>query len=211
MAYQLPDLPYAFDALEPHIDAQTMQIHHDKHHNTYVTNANAALEKLPDDLAGLSAEELVQQLDRVPEAQRTAVRNNAGGHANHSLFWEIMTPNAKGLKEFPTLMGAIEKAFGSVDAFAEKFEAAAKGRFGSGWAWLCVKNGELMITSTANQDSPLMAQAYGGADAQPIFGVDVWEHAYYLNYQNRRPDYLKAFWNVVNWAEVEKRYNAATS
>ncbi|OHV11835.1 superoxide dismutase [Kushneria phosphatilytica] len=211
MAYQLPDLPYAFDALEPHIDAQTMQIHHDKHHNTYVTNANAALEKLPDDLAGLSAEELVQQLDRVPEAQRTAVRNNAGGHVNHSLFWEIMTPNAKGLKEFPTLMGAIEKAFGSAEAFAEKFEAAAKGRFGSGWAWLCVKDGELMIISTANQDSPLMASAYGGADAQPILGVDVWEHAYYLNYQNRRPDYLKAFWNVVNWAEVEKRYNAAMS
>lgn len=209
MAYKLPELPYAFDALEPHIDAQTMEIHHGKHHNTYVTNANAALEKIPEDLAGLEAPELLKQLDRVPEEQRTALRNNAGGHANHSLFWEILTPNAQGLKEFPTLMNDIEKTFGSVEAFAEKFETAAKGRFGSGWAWLVVKNGKLEIVSTANQDSPLASSTYGGHDATPILGVDVWEHAYYLNYQNRRPDYLKAFWNVVNWAEVEKRYNAA--
>ncbi|MFC0269439.1 superoxide dismutase [Kushneria aurantia] len=209
MAYKLPELPYAFDALEPHIDAQTMELHHGKHHNTYVNNANAALEKIPQELATLEPEDLLKQLDRVPEEQRTALRNNAGGHANHRLFWQVMTPNARGLKDFPTLMGEIESTFGSVEAFAEKFENAAKGRFGSGWAWLVVKNGKLDVVSTANQDSPVSSAAYGGCDATPILGVDVWEHAYYLNYQNRRPDYLKAFWNVVNWEEVEKRYNAA--
>ncbi|MBZ5201325.1 superoxide dismutase [Planomicrobium chinense] len=201
MAYELPELPYAYDALEPHIDKETMNIHHTKHHNTYVTNVNAALEG-HEDLASKSVEELISDLQAVPEDIRTAVRNNGGGHANHSLFWQLLTPNGTGAPS-GELAEAIDAKFGSFDEFKTKFENAGKTRFGSGWAWLVVNNGELEVTSTANQDSPLM-------DGQtPILGVDVWEHAYYLKYQNKRPDYLAAFWNVVNWEEVSKRFTAA--
>ncbi|KMY54766.1 superoxide dismutase [Bacillus sp. FJAT-27231] len=198
MAFQLPELPYAYDALEPHIDKETMNIHHTKHHNTYVTNLNKALEG-QDELANKSVEEVIANLDAVPESVRTAVRNNGGGHANHSLFWQLLSPNGGGA---PTgeLADAISSKFGSFDKFKEEFAAAAAGRFGSGWAWLVVNNGELEITSTPNQDSPIME------GKTPILGLDVWEHAYYLNYQNRRPDYVNAFWNVVNWDEVAKRY-----
>lgn len=208
MAYQLPTLPYAYDALEPHFDRQTMELHHTKHHQTYVTNANAALEKLPAELAELPVEALVQKLDSVPEAQRGVLRNNAGGHANHSLFWTVLTPSSS---KVPTgdVAKAIDAAFGSFEKFQETFETAAKSRFGSGWAWLIVKDGKVDVVSTANQDSPLMSKAFGGFDATPILGLDVWEHAYYLNYQNRRPDYIKAFWNLVNWDEVERRFHAA--
>lgn len=201
MAYKLPELPYAYDALEPHIDKETMNIHHTKHHNTYVTNLNAAVEGKAD-LESKSIEELISNLDAVPEDIRTAVRNNGGGHANHSLFWTILCPNGGGA---PTgeLADAIASKFGSFDQFKEEFANAAKTRFGSGWAWLVVNNGELEVTSTPNQDSPLME------GKTPILGLDVWEHAYYLNYQNRRPDYISAFFNVVKWDEVAKRYNAA--
>ncbi|GAA4722666.1 superoxide dismutase [Brevibacillus fulvus] len=201
MAHQLPALPYAFNALEPHIDAQTMEIHHDRHHATYVNNLNAALEGHAD-LQAKSLEELIGNLDAVPEAIRTAVRNNGGGHANHSLFWEILSPNGGGA---PTgaLADAINAAFGSFDNFKAEFAKAAAGRFGSGWAWLIVDGGKLAITSTPNQDSPLME------GKTPILGLDVWEHAYYLKYQNKRPDYISAFWNVVNWEEVSKRFEAA--
>ncbi|WP_342753278.1 superoxide dismutase SodA [Shouchella clausii] len=201
MAYKLPELPYAANALEPHIDEATMNIHHGKHHNTYVTNLNAALEGHAA-LAEKSIEELVANLDAVPENIRTAVRNNGGGHANHSLFWKLLSPNGGGA---PTgeLAEAINSKFGSFDQFKNKFADAAKGRFGSGWAWLVVNNGNLEITSTPNQDTPL------SEGKTPILGLDVWEHAYYLNYQNRRPDYIAAFWNVVNWDEVSKRYEAA--
>ncbi|MBM7604707.1 Fe-Mn family superoxide dismutase [Metabacillus crassostreae] len=200
MAYELPQLPYAYDALEPHIDKETMNIHHTKHHNTYISNVNAALEGNAD-LAAKSVEELVSNLDAVPESIRTAVRNNGGGHANHSLFWSILSPNGGGN---PTgeLGEAINSKFGSYDSFKEEFAKAATTRFGSGWAWLVVNNGELEVTSTPNQDSPLME------GKTPILGLDVWEHAYYLNYQNRRPDYIASFWNVVNWDEVSKRYSA---
>lgn len=200
MAYELPQLPYAYDALEPHIDKETMNIHHTKHHNTYISNVNAALEGNAD-LAGKSVEELVSNLDAVPESIRTAVRNNGGGHANHSLFWSILSPNGGGN---PTgeLGEAINAKFGSYDSFKEEFAKAATTRFGSGWAWLVVNNGELEVTSTPNQDSPLME------GKTPILGLDVWEHAYYLNYQNRRPDYIASFWNVVNWDEVSKRFSA---
>lgn len=201
MAYELPELPYAYDALEPHIDKETMNIHHTKHHNTYVTNVNAALEG-HDDLSSKSVEELISDLNAVPEDIRTAVRNNGGGHANHSLFWQLLTPNGTGAPS-GALAEAIESKFGSFDEFKTKFENAGKTRFGSGWAWLVLSNGELEVTSTANQDSPLMD------GKTPILGVDVWEHAYYLKYQNKRPDYLAAFWNVVNWDEVSKRYEAA--
>ncbi|ALS74199.1 MULTISPECIES: superoxide dismutase SodA [Planococcus] len=201
MAYELPELPYAYDALEPHIDKETMNIHHTKHHNTYVTNVNAALEG-HDDLSSKSIEELVSDLNAVPEDIRTAVRNNGGGHANHSLFWQLLSPNGGG-QPTGAVADAINSKFGSFDEFKEKFEAAGKTRFGSGWAWLVVSNGELEVTSTPNQDSPL------SEGKTPILGVDVWEHAYYLKYQNRRPDYLAAFWNVVNWDEVSKRYEAA--
>ncbi|MFP3321546.1 superoxide dismutase SodA [Planococcus sp. SIMBA_160] len=201
MAYELPELPYAYDALEPHIDKETMNIHHTKHHNTYVTNVNAALEG-HDDLSSKSIEELVSDLNAVPENIRTAVRNNGGGHANHSLFWQLLSPNGGG-QPTGAVADAINSKFGSFDEFKEKFEAAGKTRFGSGWAWLVVSNGELEVTSTPNQDSPL------SEGKTPILGVDVWEHAYYLKYQNRRPDYLAAFWNVVNWDEVSKRYEAA--
>lgn len=201
MAYKLPELPYAYDALEPHIDKETMNIHHTKHHNTYVTNLNAAVEGKAD-LESKSIEELISNLDAVPEDIRTAVRNNGGGHANHSLFWTILCPNGGGA---PTgeLADAIASKFGSFDQFKEEFANAAKTRFGSGWAWLVVNNEELEVTSTPNQDSPLME------GKTPILGLDVWEHAYYLNYQNRRPDYISAFFNVVKWDEVAKRYDAA--
>ncbi|MCP2013618.1 Fe-Mn family superoxide dismutase [Deinococcus sp. HSC-46F16] len=206
MAYQLPPLPYAYDALEPHIDARTMEIHHTRHHQTYIDNANKALEG--SGMADLPAEQLIAQLDRVPADKKTALRNNAGGHANHSLFWQVMTPQGQGQPQ-GELAGAIEQAFGSFDAFKQKFEDAAKTRFGSGWAWLVVQNGELAVVSTANQDNPLMGESISGASGTPILGVDVWEHAYYLNYQNKRPDYLAAFWNVVNWDEVARRYAEA--
>lgn len=206
MAYTLPPLPYAYDALEPHIDARTMEIHHTKHHQAYIDNANKALEG--SDMADLPVEELIQELDSVPADKKTALRNNAGGHANHSLFWQVMGPG-KGGQPSGELADAINSAFGSFDAFKEKFEDAAKTRFGSGWAWLVVKDGKLAVVSTANQDNPLMGEAIAGVSGTPILGVDVWEHAYYLNYQNKRPDYLKAFWNVVNWDEVSKRYASA--
>ncbi|MBD7906827.1 superoxide dismutase SodA [Sporosarcina gallistercoris] len=198
MAYKLPELPYAYDALEPHIDKETMEIHHTKHHNTYVTNVNNALEGHAD-LAAKSVEELISDLNAVPENIRTAVRNNGGGHANHSLFWTLLSPNGGGAPT-GTLAEAIDKKFGSLDNFKEEFANAAKTRFGSGWAWLVLDNGELSVMSTPNQDSPLME------GKTPLLGLDVWEHAYYLNYQNRRPDYISAFWNVVNWDEVQKHY-----
>ena len=198
MAFTLPNLPYAFDALEPHIDAQTMQIHHGKHHQAYVNNLNAAIEKAPE-LAGKSLDDLMRGINGVPEAVRTAVRNNGGGHWNHSLFWQIMGPG-KGGEPTGKLADAIKSAFGDFSKFKEQFGAAAAGRFGSGWAWLVNDGGKLSITSTPNQDNPLME----GKNA--ILGVDVWEHAYYLKYQNKRPDYVAAWWNVVNWDEVAKRF-----
>jgi len=205
MSYVLPALPYSYDALEPYFDKETMEIHYTKHHQTYVNNANAVLETLDDELKNLGPQELLKQLDKVPSDKRPAIRNNVGGHVNHSLFWTI-------LKTGTTLQGelkdAIEKEFGSVDAFKEQFEKAAATRFGSGWAWLVYQNGKLAIVSTANQDSPLMGQTYAGCEGAPVLGLDVWEHAYYLKYQNRRPDYIKAFWDVVNWDEVAKRYQA---
>ncbi|MBR3205044.1 MAG: superoxide dismutase SodA [Bacillus sp. (in: Bacteria)] len=201
MAFKLPELPYAYDALEPHIDKETMTIHHTKHHNTYVTNLNKAIEGVSA-LEDQSIEELVANLNSVPENIRTAVRNNGGGHANHSLFWTLLSPNGGGA---PTgeLADAIEKELGGFEKFKSDFAAAAAGRFGSGWAWLVVNNGKLAITSTPNQDSPLTE------GKTPILGLDVWEHAYYLNYQNRRPDYISAFWNVVNWDEVARLYSEA--
>ncbi len=201
MAYELPELPYAYDALEPHIDKETMNIHHTKHHNTYITNVNAALEG-HDDLASKSIEELISDLNAVPEDIRTAVRNNGGGHANHSLFWKLLSPSGGG-NPTGAVGEAINSKFGSFDEFKEKFAAAGKTRFGSGWAWLVLSNGELEVTSTPNQDSPLME------GKTPLLGLDVWEHAYYLKYQNKRPDYIEAFWNVVNWEEVSNRYETA--
>ncbi|WP_027460929.1 superoxide dismutase [Mn] [Deinococcus murrayi] len=206
MPYQLPDLPYPEDALEPHIDARTMNIHRTKHHQAYIDNANKALEGT--EFADMPVEELIQKLDQVPQDKKTVLRNNAGGHANHSLFWQVMTPQGQGQ---PTgeLARAIDEAFGSFEAFKQKFEDSAKARFGSGWAWLVVQDGKLAVVSTANQDNPLMGEGVAGVSGTPILGVDVWEHAYYLNYQNRRPDYLAAFWNVVNWDEVARRYAEA--
>ena len=201
MAYQLPKLPYAHNALEPHIDARTMEIHHGKHHNGYVTNLNKALEGHAD-LAAKSVEDLVTGISSVPEGIRAAVRNNGGGHANHSLFWTVMS--AGGSKLSGELADAVTSTFGGLDGFKEKFAAAGATRFGSGWAWLVVKGGKLAILSTPNQDNPLM-----DGNGTPILGVDVWEHAYYLNYQNRRPDYISAWFNVVNWDEVARRYAAA--
>jgi Fe-Mn family superoxide dismutase len=201
MAHELPPLPYPKEALEPHIDAQTMEIHHGKHHNAYVTNLNKALAG-KGDLENKSIEQLISNVNAVPEDIRAAVRNNGGGHANHSMFWKLMGPNAGG-KPSGKVAEDINAAFGSFDAFKEKFEAGGAGRFGSGWVWLVVKNGKLEIMSTANQDNPLME------GIKPVMGCDVWEHAYYLKYQNRRPDYLKAWWNVVNWNEVNKNYEAA--
>ncbi|MEJ8548646.1 superoxide dismutase [Brevibacillus borstelensis] len=201
MAHQLPELPYAHNALEPHIDAQTMEIHHGRHHATYVNNLNAALEGHAD-LQAKSVEELISNLDALPEGIRAAVRNNGGGHANHALFWQIMSPNGGG-QPAGALADAINAAFGSFDNFKTEFAKAATTRFGSGWAWLIVDGGKLAITSTPNQDSPIME------GKTPILGLDVWEHAYYLKYQNKRPDYIGAFWNVVNWDEVSKRFEAA--
>lgn len=201
MAYELPELPYAYDALAPSIDEETMHLHHDKHHNTYVTNLNKAIEKHPE-LGEKSIEELVSDLTAVPEEIRTAVRNNGGGHANHSFFWKILSPTGGG-EPTGELKEAIESTFGSLDKFKEEFAAAAAGRFGSGWAWLVVDGGKLAITSTPNQDSPL------SEGKTPVLGLDVWEHAYYLNYKNVRADYIKAFWNLVNWEEAAKNYVAA--
>jgi superoxide dismutase, Fe-Mn family len=201
MAFELPQLPYAYDALEPHIDKETMNIHHSKHHNAYVTNLNNALAG-NEELLSKSVEEVIANLDAVPEAARTAVRNNGGGHANHTLFWQILSPNGGG-EPTGDLQAAINAKFGSLDSFKEEFAKAATTRFGSGWAWLAVNNGELEVTSTPNQDSPLME------GKTPILGLDVWEHAYYLKFQNRRPDYINTFWNVVNWDEVAKRYAEA--
>ncbi|CAG9608149.1 superoxide dismutase [Pseudoneobacillus rhizosphaerae] len=201
MAFELPQLPYAYEALEPHIDKETMNIHHSKHHNAYVTNLNNALAG-NEELLSKSVEEVIANLDAVPEAARTAVRNNGGGHANHTLFWQILSPNGGGA---PTgeLADAINNKFGSFESFKEEFAKAATTRFGSGWAWLAVNNGELEVTSTPNQDSPVME------GKTPILGLDVWEHAYYLKFQNRRPDYISTFWNVVNWEEVSNRYQNA--
>lgn len=200
MAFQLPDLPYAFDALEPHIDARTMEIHHDKHHAGYTSKLNAAIKDT--DLDGKSIEDILKNLDK----SNTAVRNNGGGYYNHSLFWRVMSPNGGG---DPTgdVASAINAAFGSYEKFKDEFAAAAGSRFGSGWAWLCVHSGgKVEICSTPNQDNPLMPGV--GCGGHPILGIDVWEHAYYLKYQNRRPDYVEAFFNVINWDEVNKRYNA---
>ena len=201
MAFELPQLPYAYDALEPNIDKETMNIHHTKHHNTYVTNLNNALEG-NEELLSKSVEEVISNLNAVPEAARTAVRNNGGGHANHSLFWQVISPNGGG-EPTGDLAAAINSKFGSFDSFKEEFAKAATTRFGSGWAWLAVNNGELEVTSTPNQDSPLME------GKTPLLGLDVWEHAYYLKYQNRRPEYISSFWNVENCDEVSKRYSAA--
>jgi Fe-Mn family superoxide dismutase len=200
MAHSLPPLPYPPDALEPHIDKQTMEIHHGKHHNAYVTNLNAALEKHPA-LQSKSVEDLLRGINSVPEDIRTAVRNNGGGHANHSMFWQIMGPKAGGP---PTgaIADAITSSFGSFDKFKEEVKKAGVGRFGSGWAWVLDQGGKLVVESSANQDSPLME------GKKIVFGVDVWEHAYYLKYQNRRPDYIDAWWNVVNWTEINKRLAA---
>lgn len=204
MAHQLPPLPYANNALEPHIDEQTMMIHHDRHHNTYVTNLNNALEGHAD-LQAKSLEELIADLNQVPEDIRTAVRNNGGGHANHTLFWEIIAPNGSS-KPTGALAEAIDKELGGYEKFVESFTKAATTRFGSGWAWLSVtKDGKLVVSSTPNQDSPIME------GQTPILGLDVWEHAYYLKYQNKRPDYIAAFWNIVNWDVVGEKYNKAIS
>ena len=202
MAHTLPPLPYAHDALEPHIDAQTMQIHHGKHHQAYVTNLNTALDKAPE-LKDKPLDELLRDLNSVPESIRTAVRNNGGGHWNHSMFWQIMAPKAGG-SPTGSIAEAIDKSFGGFDKLKEQVGAAATARFGSGWVWLVVdKGGALKIESTPNQDNPLMEGRHA------VLGLDVWEHAYYLKYQNRRPDYVTAWWNVVNWPEISKRYDAA--
>jgi Fe-Mn family superoxide dismutase len=201
MPFTLPPLPYDFPALEPHIDAKTMEIHHGKHHQTYVNNLNAAIEKAPE-LASKSLDDLMRNASKLPEAVRTAIRNNGGGHWNHSMFWQIMAPKAGG-EPSGNLGSAIKSAFGDFAKFREQFSAAGVGRFGSGWAWLINTGGKLSITSTPNQDNPLME------GQKAIMGLDVWEHAYYLKYQNRRPDYINAWWNVVNWKEVEKRFAAA--
>lgn len=204
MSFTLPELSYGYDALEPHFDKETMQIHHQKHHQAYVNNANAALEGT--EWADKSAEEVIKNLNQLPSDKQTAVRNNAGGHANHSLFWTI-------LKTDTTLQGslkeAIERDFGSVEAFKEQFEKAAQTRFGSGWAWLVKQGDKLAVVSTANQDSPLMGKDIAGCEGTPIIGLDVWEHAYYLKYQNKRPDYIKAFWEVVNWDKAQENFDKA--
>ncbi|WP_042473976.1 superoxide dismutase [Bacillus ndiopicus] len=200
MAYELPKLSYAYDALEPHIDARTMEIHHSKHHQTYITNVNAALEGT--EFAGKDVNELIANLDALPADKQTAVRNNGGGHANHTLFWEVIAPGGSNTP-VGEVAAAIDAKFGSFDAFKEEFAKAATTRFGSGWAWLIVDGDGVAVTSTPNQDSPVME------GKTPVLGLDVWEHAYYLNYQNRRPDYIGAFWNVVNWDVVEAKFQAA--
>ena len=199
MAYTLPQLGYAYDALEPHFDAMTMEIHHSKHHQTYVNNANAIVETLPEAYQTLSAEELIARIAELPADKQTPVRNNVGGHANHT-----------GTTLSGSLKAAIERDFGSVEAFQAEFEKAAQTRFGSGWAWLVLENGKLKVVSTANQDSPLMGAAIAGCSGTPLLTLDVWEHAYYLKYQNRRPDYIKAFWHVANWDEAQRRFDAAS-
>jgi Fe-Mn family superoxide dismutase len=204
MTFTLPPLPYAFDALEPHIDAKTMEIHHDKHHGAYVTNLNAAIDKAPE-LKSKSLEELLAGINSVPEAVRAAVRNNAGGHWNHSQFWLWLDPAKKGGEPGGALGNAIKASFGDFGKFKEQFAAAAMGRFGSGWAWLTRKGDKLAITSSPNQDNPLMD---GMKPEDVLVGLDVWEHAYYLKYQNRRADYIGAFWNVVNWPEIAKRFES---
>ncbi len=203
MAYQLPPLPYAYDALEPHIDAKTMEIHHTKHHQAYITKVNEAIAGTPNE--SKSVEELIASLSSVADDKRGAVRNNGGGHANHSLFWTVLGPG-KGGSPKGELAAAIDAACGSFDKFKEAFANAGATRFGSGWAWLYLSQGKLAVGSTANQDNPLMGQAIAGIEGTPILGLDVWEHAYYLNYQNRRPDYIAAFWNVVNWDAVAERF-----
>ncbi len=206
MAYSVPDLPYAFDALEPHFDAKTMEIHHDKHHAAYVAKLNAAMEGVETSAACIG--ELISDLSKLPQAVQGAVRNNGGGHANHSLFWEVLSPNGGGQPD-GDLGAAIESQLGGFDSFKEKFTAAAMTRFGSGWAWLCVNaDGKLCVCSTPNQDSPVM-KGIVECPGRPILGLDVWEHAYYLNYQNRRPDYIAAFFNVINWAKVAENYAKA--
>jgi superoxide dismutase, Fe-Mn family len=209
MPYTLPALPYAANALEPHVDAKTMEIHHGKHHKAYVDNANKALDGSK--WADVPAEKVITQLAELPDNIRTAVRNNAGGHVNHSMFWTLMAPAGKGGGGEPTgaLADAIKKSYGDFSHFKEEFAKAATTRFGSGWAWLVVKGGNVTICSTPNQDNPLMGDAIAGCSGTPILGLDVWEHAYYLNYQNRRADYITAWWNVVNWAEVTKLFAAA--
>lgn len=207
MAHTLPDLGYAFNALEPHIDALTMEIHHDRHHQAYITNLNNAIAGKAD-LEAKSALDLISDLSAVPEEIRGAVRNNGGGHVNHSFFWKVIAP---GGAKAPSgaLAAAIDAAFGSFDAFKEAFAKAGATRFGSGWAWLCKKSdGTVGVCSTANQDNPLMGEAFGGCGSTPLLGLDVWEHAYYLNYQNKRPAYIDAFWNIVNWDEVAKNFAA---
>lgn len=201
MTYTLPDLPYAYDALEPYFDEETMHLHHDKHHNTYVTNLNAAIEKHPE-LGEKTVEELISDLSAIPADIKTAVQNNGGGHANHSFFWEILAPNAGG-EPTGAIKSAIDETFGSFDALKTEFKTAATGRFGSGWAWLVLNDGKLEITSTANQDSPL------SEGKTPVLGLDVWEHAYYLKYKNVRPDYIDAFWNLVNWEKVNEHFEQA--
>lgn len=209
MPMTLPNLPYGTDALEPHIDTITMTIHHGKHHNAYVTNGNKALEGTA--WADKDPVDIIKHLSDIPEDKRGAVRNNVGGHVNHSMFWQVMAPAGKGGGGAPSgeLAAAINAAFGSFDALKEKMAAAGASRFGSGWAWLVVNGGKLEVVSTANQDNPLMGKAVAGCEGKPILGVDVWEHAYYLKYQNRRPDYLAAWWNVVNWAKVAEMFAAA--
>lgn len=206
MPYTLPALPYAYDALEPHFDARTMEIHHTKHHQTYIDKVNAALAGT--EWEGKPIEEVIGNLSKIPEDKRGAVRNHGGGHANHSFFWTILEPNGGG-KPSGNLVKEIDANFGSFEKFAEEFGTAAANRFGSGWAWLIVADGKLQVASTANQDSPLMGKAIAGCEGTPILGLDVWEHAYYLKYQNKRPEYVKAFWQVVNWKEVENRFNRA--
>ena len=201
MPYTLPPLGYSYDALEPYFDAQTMEIHHSRHHQTYVTNLNAALKDHK--LSTLSVEDLISQIDTVPADKKTAVRNHGGGHANHSLFWKLLKPGTTLTGDLET---AIQSTFGSVEAFQAQFEKAAATVFGSGWAWLVLQKGELKIVTTANQDSPLMGEAVSGTSGFPIVALDVWEHAYYLKFQNKRPDYIKAFWSVVNWDEAAKRF-----
>lgn len=209
MSYQLPPLGYAYDSLEPHFDAETMEIHHSRHHQTYVTNLNAALQG--HEMSSLSVDELITKLDKVPADKQKAVRNHGGGHANHSLFWKGLKPGGTTLPA-GALRTAIEQDFGSVDAFQENFEKAAATVFGSGWAWLVKKSGSkaLKIVTTANQDSPLMGETVSGASGYPIIGLDVWEHAYYLKYRNKRPDYIKAFWTVVDWDEASKRFEQSS-
>ena len=206
MPYELPKLPYAYNALEPHIDAQTMEIHHTKHHQAYITKVNEAIAGTPFD--AMPVEKLIADLSAVPEEKRGVVRNHGGGHANHTFFWTIIAPGAGG-KPSGEVASAIDSAFGSFEKFKETFAAAAATRFGSGWAWLVAEGGKLSVGSTANQDSPLMGKAIAGIGGTPILGIDVWEHAYYLKYQNRRPDYVTAFWNLVNWDEVARRLKAA--